>query len=473
MVGGTNFWDIEVWSFVVTLAILFGAMLVANCLRLRIPFLKKSLLPSSVLGGFLVLILDAIFKAIFGHSMFNVSTLEALTYHGLGLGFVALALRHSGKVTGKKAKRDVFNTSTLTVGSYLIQGIVGLLITVPLFYLVGSYAASGILLPMGYGQGPGQAYNWGTIFQNYTEYPAFTNGASFGLTVAAMGFVSASVGGVFYLNKLRRAGDKRTQRENAESMEDLTAEHITGRDEIPLSESMDKLSVQFGLIIVSYAIAFAAMYGVSLLLDKAGGFCVNTIKPLLWGFNFLVGTVFALLMKGFLGKCRKAGAMKRDYINNFMLNRISGTMFDLMVVASIAAIDLSAFKYREFWLPLLLICVVGALVSYFYCLIICRHLFPDYSDEAFLSMYGMVTGTASTGVILLREIDPMFETPASHNLIYQNLWSIVLGAPMLLLLGFVARSMTWTFIVFGILVVLFGIMLLLQYRDVIFKKKSK
>jgi ESS family glutamate:Na+ symporter len=94
----------------------------------------------------------------------------------------------------------------VVVGSYLLQGIVGLTVTIPLFYLVGSYAAGGILLPMGYGQGPGQALNWGTIYQNYTMYPAFANGASFGLTVAAMGFVSASIGGVYYLNKLRRAG---------------------------------------------------------------------------------------------------------------------------------------------------------------------------------------------------------------------------------------------------------------------------
>ena len=42
-----------------------------------------------------------------------------------------------------------------------------------------------------------------------------------------------------------------------------------------------------------------------------------------------------------------------------------------------------------------------------------------------------------------------------------------------MLLGFVARSMTWTFLVLGILVVLFLVMLMLQYRDVLFKKKNK
>lgn len=40
---------------------------------------------------------------------------------------------------------------------------------------------------------------------------------------------------------------------------------------------------------------------------------------------------------------------------------------------------------------------------------------------------------------------------------------------MLLLLGFVARSMTWTWIVYGVLYVLFGIILVVQYRSKIFK----
>ena len=43
---------------------------------------------------------------------------------------------------------------------------------------------------------------------------------------------------------------------------------------------------------------------------------------------------------------------------------------------------------------------------------------------------------------------------------------------MLLLLGFVARSMTWTWIVYGALYVLFGIILTVQYRSKIFRKNK-
>lgn len=471
MTGSQNFWDIEVWSFVIVLAVLFGALMLANALRRQIGFLRKSLIPSSVLAGFLVLFADWIYKAVVGESMFNLLTLEALTYHGLGLGVVAMTLRTTEKQSGGKG--DVLNTGLTTVTTYIIQAIVGLVISIALFYAIGSYAAGGILLPMGFGQGPGQAYNWGHIYETYTQYPAFENGTSFGLSVAALGFVAASAGGVFHLNRMRKQGKVDPSIVNADEMEDLSAETITEKGEIPLAESLDKLTAQFGLIFIAYGLAFAFMWYLSIGLDALGGFFENTVKPLIWGFNFLVGILFSMLIKALLNGLKKSGVAKRQYTNNFLLNRISGLMFDIMVVASIAAIDLSAFKHTEFIVPLLLICGAGTFVSYIYIRFVCKRLFKDYEDEEFLAMYGMLTGTASTGLILLREIDPLYETPASSNLIYQNLWAIVFGFPILLLMGFVARSMTWTWLTLAILIVLMVILTVVLFRSMIFKKKKK
>ena len=36
MISGFQFWDGEIWSFIVTVALLFGAMLLANLLRRQI-----------------------------------------------------------------------------------------------------------------------------------------------------------------------------------------------------------------------------------------------------------------------------------------------------------------------------------------------------------------------------------------------------------------------------------------------------
>ena len=85
----------------------------------------------------------------------------------------------------------------------------------------------------------------------------------------------------------------------------------------------------------------------------------------------------------------------------------------------------------------------------------------------------MLTGTASTGVILLREIDPNFETPASDNLIYQQLWAILFGFPMLLLLGLSPKSIGMTVLTIGLLVVLFVVMNVILFRKSIFKKGKK
>ena len=461
MTGGFSFWDIEVWSFIITISLLLGAMMLANVFLKKIPFLKKSLIPASVLGGFIILLADAGFRRIFGRSMFDLKVLESLTYHGLGLGFVALAWRHLDGVKGKEARKDVFNTSTITVGGYLLQGVAGLAITIVLSKLVGCFAAGGAILPMGYGQGPGQAFNWGTI---YEQQNGFQYGSSFGLTVAALGFVSACVGGVFRLDRMRREGNPKASVPEEGFKEDLSAERITGGNEIPVSETMDKLTVQFALVFGTYLIAFASMWLLYrfVFLPSDSNLLLNTVNPLIWGFNFLIGTAWAILFKGVGDGLRKKGIMKRSYTNNFMLNRISGLMFDLMVVASIAAIDLSAFSHAEFIIPLLLLCTVGALITYLYCKWQCTRLFPGYSDEMFLAMYGMLTGTASTGIILLREIDPLFKTPASHNLIYQNLWSIVLGAPMLLIMSSIPGAEGKSLL---ILTALFAFILALQFRD--------
>jgi len=474
MTTGLHFWDSSVWALMIEVTILLVGMLTANMLRRLIRPLRQSLIPSAVLGGFLVLFGNLIYKEITGSALFTKVTMETMTYHGLGLGFVAVTLRQSEREKNPKANTDVFNFGITTVSSYLLQGILGLAVTLGLFYALGNWPVSGLLLPMGYGQGPGQAYNWGHIYETATanELGPFQYGGSFGLTVAAMGFIAASAGGVIYLHRMKKKGFIDARIENAEEIEDLSAEVITKKGEIPLTESLDKLTVQIGLVVFTYMAAYVVMHLISLGLDSLGGFFSNTIKPLIWGFNFLIGTVMAILLKLVLRRLKNRGIIHRQYLNNFMLSRIGGVMFDIMVVASIAAIELSAFTHSEFIVPLILICVLGGVATYWQIDFICKRLFPEYRHEAFLALYGMLTGTASTGVILAREIDPLFNTPAASNLVYQQLWAIVFGFPMLLLLGFAPKSLTNAWITLGALLVLFVVMNVILFRAQIFRKRA-
>ena len=85
-------------------------------------------------------------------------------------------------------------------------------------------------------------------------------------------------------------------------------------------------------------------------------------------------------------------------------------------------------------------------------------------------MYGMLTGTASTGVILLREIDGDFKTPAADNMVYQNFPAIVFGFPMMLLATLAPVKPVLTLIIF---IAFFAVMNIILFRSKIFKKLSK
>lgn len=85
-------------------------------------------------------------------------------------------------------------------------------------------------------------------------------------------------------------------------------------------------------------------------------------------------------------------------------------------------------------------------------------------------MYGMLTGTASTGIMLLREIDSEFKTPASDNMVYQNFPAIVLGFPMMFLATLAPQKPILTLIIF---VLFFAVLNVVLFRSRIFKKKKK
>ena len=57
-----NFWDYKVWGTINLVAVLLLSLLAANILKRKIPFLEKSLIPTSVLGGTLLLIIAGFYE---------------------------------------------------------------------------------------------------------------------------------------------------------------------------------------------------------------------------------------------------------------------------------------------------------------------------------------------------------------------------------------------------------------------------
>lgn len=457
-----NFWDSNVWGTYMIIGVLLLSLLAGNILKRKIPFLRFSLIPTSVLGGVLLLIVSWAYRSVTGGRMFDAeifggnggNTLEILTYHCLALGFIASGLKTSQNKMTKDRAVEVFNTGVTTVSTYLVQGVVGMGITMIIaLFMDDFFAAAGLLLPFGYGQGTGQALNYGGIYENQF---GFDGGKSFGLTIAAMGFLSAAIGGVFHLNIRKKRGKL-----NPASKKNhlLQVQEIESENEIPMQESLDKMTFQIALIAVSYMVTYFLMYLLGCLLPG--------MKSVIYGFNFLLGVLSATLMKLFLGWLRKSGIGHQEYTNNFLLTRISNFFFDLMVVAGVAAIRLDTLE--SYWGIMLFIGTVGAVITYVYLRVVCTKLFPKYPEEQFLMMYGMLTGTASTGVILLREIDGDFKTPAADNMVYQNFPAIAFGFPLMLLATLAPVKPGLTMVLLTAFLLVMNVIL---FRSFIFRRKK-
>lgn len=456
-----NTWDFSTWGFFNLLAVLLLALLAAHMIKRMIPWLEKSLVPTSVLGGLLLLLISIIYNQTTGQEMLNTAFfggkgteyLESLTYHTLALGFTASALKTTGGKRTKERNIEVFNTGVTTVCTYLLQALLGMIICIIAgFFLKDLLEAAGILLALGYGQGTGQAMNYGSIYE--TEW-GFVGGKSFGLTVAAMGFLSASIGGVIHLNILKRKGKIVLKKGDGSENEAVEREN-----EIPMQESIDKFTIQIALVVVAYLIAFLLMLGLGALLPG--------MRSTIYGFNFLLGVISATVMKTVIDYLTKKQVIHRYYTNNFLLTRTTNFFFDIMVAAGIAAIRMDIIG--KYWAVLLVMGVVGLVATYAYNYFIAHKLFPSYCEQQFMAMYGMLTGTASTGIILLREIDGDFKTPVADNLVYQNFPAMIFGFPILLLATMAPGK---PYLTLGIVAAFFVVMNIVLFRSFIFKRKKK
>ena len=461
----TSGWDFTlanygaVWAFMVQMGLLLMFLMLGNILRRTIPLFRKCLIPSALLGGALLLVVNVICKQ-FGLFLVDNRLMQVITYHCLAIGFAAMSLK-TEKSTHKTSRAQVVEFGALQGGTYMLQAFVGLGITLLLFLLtrhggqVVSYIC-GLILPLAYGQGPGNALSWDI---NFTNNPAtqFAGNGSFGLSLASIGFVVASVFGVLYINihkkrgglDIRKASPAEEQAENAAD------------GEIPDNESVDKFSLQAGFVALAYALSFGFMFLLGILSDFT-----NSIA---WGFNFLWASLAAMLIRFVVKQLRKRNVMHRDYINNYQMDRISGFSFDLMIVAGVAAIEINDIK--NYILPIVILSVVGTAITYIYIRLVAKECFKGFEHEFFLMSFGTLTGTASNGMILMKEVDPGLQTPTSSLYILSNFPAMVMIAPLLLLLSFAGNSPLNAAIACGIFGTLWLLYTIYLFRRKIFKKR--
>ena len=250
----TSFAAPEVWATLIQVFIIALAVLAGNVLRRKVKLLRRSLIPTALLGGLIILLIK-LWPSF--NDIIDKRFMETVTYHALALGFISMSLRPS-KETDRANTRTVIDTGTLTIATYMVQGIIGLLVTVPMFLWWRNpdlgrdiFYSSGLLVPMGYGQGPGQALNFGTIYQlGAADQGINFHGIDFGLSIATIGFLVGSVVGVIYMNILNNRKKLSIHENAAESKH--TLKDYEQKDDLPHSESVDKLTIVVAIVLLTY-----------------------------------------------------------------------------------------------------------------------------------------------------------------------------------------------------------------------------
>ena len=414
------------WSLFIDLGLIAAALLVATYLRAKVRFFQTFLIPNALTAGFILL---PLYNWVLPHLGWTNAGLGNLVFHLLNISFVAMSLREG---SAKGAGRRIFSSTVMTVSQYTLQAIIGFGLTFLFIatFLPRLFPSFGFLLALGYGLGPGQAY---TIAKGW-EAMGFQGGGNLGLVFAALGYLWGCFGGIYLIWLARKRGWMDVRRIDSINQKRVRLGIYGANEKKPVgslltteTEAIDTMSFNVAVILGVYLLAFLLLKGLSWLLHLAGP-TGDQLAVNLWGIAFIFAAVVALAVKKLMKSARVGHTL-----DSGSLTRLAGASVDLMVSAAVAAITIVTLS--TYWLPVLIVAVVGGLVTSVTVIWTCSRVYRDHKFDWTLMLYGNMTGTISTGLAFLRIVDPDFESPVATDYMYSTGITFVLCVPYILMLN--------------------------------------
>lgn len=444
--------DVNLKDVVLDFSWLSLLLIVGAVLRRYIPFFQRYLVPNNIIAGFVGLIIG---PQLLGLSGMAPERLGLYVYHLLALVFIAMGLRQGKSKWGS----GPVSMGLAFVTTYLVQGTVGVgvaLLMAATFW-PDLFIGIGLLVPLGFGMGPGLAYTMGNSWEAY----GFSGGGVVGLTFAAIGFLIAYFVGIPLVNRAIARGtttlisgtDAISDDVRRGLLKEPPALRSAGKLTIA-SEAMEPMAFQLGLIGGLYLITYAITYMLNGLMVGAG---LQEFTATLWSFHFILAAVIAMLF-------RKGADMTGigHLIDKGLMTRSAGVFMDYLVAASIAAISVTVVW--RYWQPIALISLSGGLATYFYVRWLTYRVFDDYHFERFIGVFGDMTGTINSGLVLVRVTDPEFDTPVAEDLVYGSGMALLVGFPLLIVLNlpftYFANSVTGYWVTIIIFLIYFVVLMI-------------
>ncbi|WP_423189835.1 sodium/glutamate symporter [Alkalibacterium sp. f15] len=403
-------------------------LLVGKAFRYRTKWLHNLFLPSSIIAGFIALMLG---PDVLGRITSTLLDESSLFYTGLIPKFaldvwrplpgmfinIVFASLFIGKAIPSLKK--VWHTSgpQIVMGQVVSWGqyVVGLLLT--LFVLTpvfGMNPLAGGLIEIAFVGGHGTAAG---LTNTFTDL-GFPEGLDLALGLATVGILSGVLVGILIINIAFRKG---------------VAKHVGGRPyfteeereaigetygydfepDVKEAKAIEPLAFHFALIALAIVIGYILQQGLILLEASTWG---------AWSDIYLLSYIplFPLAMIGGIVVQLVSGKLKiDDYISLILISKIAGFALDILLFSALATISLAVIG--DNLIPFFLISITAVTWNVFAFLVLGPRLIPDYWFERGLGDFGQATGMAATGILLMKIADPDHQTPALEGYGYKQI----------------------------------------------------
>ena len=266
----------------------------------------------------------------------------------------------------------------------------------------------GFLMPLGFNEGPGQALSIGRVWEGV----GFEDASTIGLTLATFGFFYAFFVGVPLANLGLKKREFQTQKPPeffSRGILPRGGERESAGGLTTHGSNVDTLAFHVAQVGLVYVVTYFLL---SLLTSAIG----SEVGSILWGFFFLFGLVVAIGLRSLLQLTPFLHLLDPP-----LQRRVTGFSIDYLIVATGCGIEL--LVVWQYLVPVLLMGLLGGVATTLLVLFFGRRL-SDYQLERTVAIYGVVTGTVSSGLLLLRVVDPELKSPAAREIGFMNIFAV-------------------------------------------------
>ncbi len=383
-------------SITIDFGIISALMLVSTVIRNKVIFFQNLYLPVALIAGILGIILGKHGLDVLPFSDFASSYAGYLFNFLFATLFIGREVKE--KLSFKEGMRKSGDTACLNIAAFTgLYGVAALCGTTFLILLFPHLNEGfGVLAATGFAGGHGSAAAVGGAF----VARGWAEGATVAQTFATIGLMVGIFCGVGLIKYATKRGYTKIITEVNALPKDMRTGliHEDNRKSLgsATTSSMSIDSLAWHMVLVFFS------SGMGLIFNN---FFLKKVLPQIFFPDYVFSLLFGVVSYFVLEKIGYG-----SYVDKRTINRIGATITDYLVAFGVAMINIQVVI--DYIVPLCIMSSIMIAMNISYIFFVSRKLYNNYWFERSIYTFGMCTGVASIGLLLLRIVDPEYKTGA-------------------------------------------------------------